>query len=82
MVSGAPDVAFITLEFPSGIVANVDVRWLVGSKVRRTVVAGSEKLLVYDDCVARQGSASFSATVATSPELQNRSCLPQAGPGR
>ena len=51
------------------------VNRLVGSKVRRTVVAGSEKLLVYDDCVARQGSASFSATVANGLGICVRSQL-------
>lgn len=44
-----PDVAFINLEFLSGCMANVQVSWLAPSKLRRTTIVGSEKMLVYDD---------------------------------
>ncbi len=46
---GIPDVAFINLEFASGCIANVQVSWLSPSKLRRTTIVGSEKMLVYDD---------------------------------
>jgi predicted dehydrogenase len=49
IVEGIPDVAFITMQFPSGIVANVELSWLAPSKLRRTVIVGSEKMVVYDD---------------------------------
>lgn len=49
IVPGVPDVAFVTLKFHSGIVANVELSWLAPSKLRRTVVVGSEKMVVYDD---------------------------------
>src|SRR5438105_561170 len=44
-----PDVAFINLEFPSGAIAHVELSWLAPSKLRRTAVVGSEKMIVYDD---------------------------------
>jgi predicted dehydrogenase len=44
-----PDVAFINLEFPSGTVAHVELSWLAPSKLRRTTVVGSRKMVVYDD---------------------------------
>jgi predicted dehydrogenase len=44
-----PDVAFINMEFPSGCIAHVQVSWLSPSKLRRTTVIGSKKMLVYDD---------------------------------
>jgi predicted dehydrogenase len=49
IVRGIPDVAFVTLAFPSGILASVELSWLAPSKLRRTVVVGSEKMVVYDD---------------------------------
>ncbi len=49
IVKGIPDVAFIALEFSSGIVANIELSWLSPSKLRRTVIVGSEKMIVYDD---------------------------------
>jgi predicted dehydrogenase len=44
-----PDVAFVTLRFPSGAVAEVQLSWLSPVKLRRTLVVGSKKMLVYDD---------------------------------
>jgi predicted dehydrogenase len=49
IVPGVPDVAFVTLNFPSGLIANVELSWLAPSKLRRTVVVGSEKMVVYED---------------------------------
>ena len=47
-----PDVAFIQLEYASGIIANVELAWLAPSKLRRTTVVGSQKMVVYDDTSA------------------------------
>jgi predicted dehydrogenase len=44
-----PDVAFINLDFPSGTVAHVELSWLAPSKLRRTTIVGSRKMIVYDD---------------------------------
>jgi predicted dehydrogenase len=44
-----PDVAFIDLEFPCGTIAHVELSWLAPSKLRRTAIVGSRKMVVYDD---------------------------------
>jgi predicted dehydrogenase len=49
VVPGIPDVAFIDLGFGSGALAHIEMSWLAPSKLRRTVVVGSEKMVVYDD---------------------------------
>lgn len=49
VLEGIPDVAFINLRFPCGAIANVQVSWLAPSKLRKTVIVGSRKMLVYDD---------------------------------
>jgi predicted dehydrogenase len=49
IVPGIADVAFVTMEFGSGVVANVELSWLAPSKLRRTVVVGSKKMVVYED---------------------------------
>jgi predicted dehydrogenase len=46
---GIPDVAFVNLRFPSGVLAELQVSWLSPVKLRRTVVVGSQKMLLYDD---------------------------------
>jgi predicted dehydrogenase len=49
VIPGTPDVAFINLEFSSGTVAHVELSWLAPSKLRRTTIVGSRKMVVYDD---------------------------------
>jgi len=49
VMQDVPDVAFIDLEFPSGTIAHVELSWLAPSKLRRTAVVGSQKMVVYDD---------------------------------
>jgi predicted dehydrogenase len=44
-----PDVAFINMEFERGTIAHVELSWLAPSKLRRTTVVGSRKMVVYDD---------------------------------
>ena len=49
VIPGIADVAFVSLEFPSGILAHVELAWLAPSKLRRTAIVGSERMVVYDD---------------------------------
>lgn len=49
VIATTPDVAFIDLEFPSGTIAHVELSWLAPSKLRRTAIVGSRKMVVYDD---------------------------------
>ena len=49
IVKGIADVAFVTLTFASGIIANIELSWLAPSKLRRTVLVGSERMAIYDD---------------------------------
>ena len=49
IVPGIADVAFVTMKFDSGLIANVELSWLAPSKLRRTVIVGSKKMVVYED---------------------------------
>lgn len=49
IIPGIPDVAFIDLEYASGTVGHVELSWLSPSKLRRTTIVGSRKMVVYDD---------------------------------
>jgi predicted dehydrogenase len=44
-----PDVAFLTMWYPSGCIAHVHLSWLSPVKVRRTMISGSRKMAVWDD---------------------------------
>lgn len=43
------DVAFLWLTFPGGVVASIEVSWLSPQKMRRSCIAGSKRMIVYDD---------------------------------
>ncbi len=49
LVPGTPDVAFINLRYGTGTIAHVELSWLAPSKLRRTAIVGSRKMVVYDD---------------------------------
>src|SRR5207244_2729288 len=49
-LDGEPEnIAFLTLFFESRLIAHLHVNWLAPVKVRRTLVGGSRKMIVYDD---------------------------------
>jgi predicted dehydrogenase len=49
IIPGVPDVAFIDLAYGSGTIAHVELSWLAPSKLRRTAIVGSDRMVVYDD---------------------------------
>jgi predicted dehydrogenase len=46
---GVHDVAYLTLQFPGDIMADLRVSWLDPCKIRRITIVGSKKMIVYDD---------------------------------
>jgi predicted dehydrogenase len=43
------DMAFITVYFPSNVIAHFNVNWLSPVKVRNTLIGGRDKMLVWND---------------------------------
>ena len=49
-VAGEPEnIAYLTLFFEENLIAHIHVNWLAPVKVRRTLIGGSRKMIVYDD---------------------------------
>jgi predicted dehydrogenase len=46
---GINDVVFMNIKYPGKIMANIHVSWLDPQKVRKMIVVGSKKMVVYDD---------------------------------
>ncbi|HUF12393.1 MAG TPA: Gfo/Idh/MocA family oxidoreductase [Longimicrobiales bacterium] len=48
---GSPteNIAYLTVRYGSSFLGHVHVNWLAPAKIRRTIVGGSRKMLVYDD---------------------------------
>ena len=49
---GREDVAYIVVHFDNGFIAHFHCNWLSPVKIRRTLISGSKKMLVWDDLVA------------------------------
>lgn len=43
------DVAYISVKYPKNILAHVHITWLSPVKMRRMLIVGSKKMIVYDD---------------------------------
>ena len=49
-VNGEPEnIAYVTFHFDTRVMAHLHVNWLAPVKVRRTLLCGSRKMIVYDD---------------------------------
>ena len=68
ILPGIPDVAFINMEFPCAAIAHVELSWLAPSKLRRTTVVGSEKMVVYDDTSSEPVRVFDSGVLLKDPE--------------
>ncbi len=46
---GPENIAYLTLFFENNLMAHLHVNWLAPVKVRRTLIGGSQRMIVYDD---------------------------------
>jgi predicted dehydrogenase len=49
VVGNPENVAYLTISFPSNAIAHINVNWLAPVKIRRTIIGGSRRMVVYDD---------------------------------
>ena len=48
-VNNIENVAYLHFEFASGLIAHFHLNWLAPVKIRRTLIGGTKKMIVYDD---------------------------------
>lgn len=49
MQDGVDDVVFLSLTYPGKVLVSIHVSWLDPQKVRKMIVVGSKKMVIYDD---------------------------------
>ncbi len=47
--NGPENIAYLTMFFENNLIAHLHVNWLAPVKIRRTLLGGSEKMVVFDD---------------------------------
>jgi predicted dehydrogenase len=47
--NGTENIAYLTLFFENNLIAHLHVNWLAPVKIRRTLIGGSQKMIVFDD---------------------------------
>jgi predicted dehydrogenase len=48
-INGIEDVAYLTVQFDSELMAHFHLNWLAPVKIRRILIGGSKQMIVYDD---------------------------------
>jgi predicted dehydrogenase len=65
-VNGAHEnIAYLTLFFPGQTIAHIHVNWLAPVKLRRTLIGGSKKMIVYDEMERSEPIKVYDKGIAT-----------------
>jgi predicted dehydrogenase len=71
-VAGSPEnIAYLVLFFESDLIAHIHVNWLAPVKVRRTLIGGSQKMIVYDDLEPSEKVKVYDRGVTVSNNAEN-----------
>jgi predicted dehydrogenase len=70
VAGGVENVAYITAFYPNNLIAHINVNWLSPVKVRRTLIAGTRQMIVYDDVEVSEKIKIYDhgITVTSNPE--------------
>ena len=65
------NIAFLTLFFPGQTIAHIHVNWLAPVKLRRTLIGGSKRMIVYDDMDRSEPVKVYDKGIATQTGSDN-----------
>jgi len=71
-VPGQPEnIAYMTMFFDGRLIAHVHVNWLAPVKVRRTLLGGSRRMIVFDDLEASEKIKVYDRGISVNPSPEN-----------
>lgn len=71
-VNGEPEnIAYMTMFFDGKLIAHVHVNWLAPVKVRRTLLGGSRRMIVFDDLEASEKIKVYDRGISLNPSPEN-----------
>jgi predicted dehydrogenase len=65
------NIAYMTMYFNSSLIAHVNVNWLSPVKVRRTLLSGSRRMVVFDDLEASEKIKVYDRGISLNPSPEN-----------
>ncbi|MGH7537099.1 MAG: Gfo/Idh/MocA family protein [Gemmatimonadales bacterium] len=70
--SPTENIAYVTVRYSGSLLGHVHVNWLAPAKVRRTIVGGSKRMLIYDDMESSEKLKVYDKgfSVSSSPESE------------
>ena len=71
-VPGQPEnIAYMTMFFDGRLIAHVHVNWLAPVKVRRTLLGGSRRMVVFDDLETSEKIKVYDRGISVNPSQEN-----------
>ncbi len=71
-VPGKPEnIAYMTMFFEGSLIAHVHANWLAPVKVRRTLLGGSRRMIVFDDLEASEKIKVYDRGISVNPSPEN-----------
>lgn len=71
-VPGEPEnIAYLTMFFDGSLIGHVHVNWLAPVKVRRTLLGGSRRMVVFDDLEASEKIKVYDRGISLNPSSEN-----------
>ena len=71
-VAGRPqNIAYMTMFFEGSLIAHVHANWLAPVKVRRTLLGGSRRMVVFDDLEASEKIKVYDRGISVNPSPEN-----------
>lgn len=71
-VPGEPEnIAYMTMLFDGRLIAHVHVNWLAPVKVRRTLIGGSRRMIMFDDLEASEKVKVYDRGISVNPSAEN-----------
>lgn len=71
-VKGQPEnIAYMTMFFDGSLIAHVHANWLAPVKIRRTMLSGSQRMIVFDDLEASEKIKVYDRGISVNPSSEN-----------
>jgi predicted dehydrogenase len=71
-VAGSPEnIAYLTMFFEGRLIAHVHANWLAPVKIRRTLLGGTRRMLVFDDLEASEKIKVYDRGISVDPSPDN-----------